>query len=143
MHRLVREVFEQQVAPLYSEEGVRSFLEYIDADAMARRSRRDHYLVGAEDPDSGDFLGACEVRRVTHIALLFVRTDRQRSGVGRALLDYVRSVCREKGRRVLTVNAAPNAVAAYQALGFVVQGDERESGGIRSVPMIRSVDEQA
>lgn len=141
-HRLVRQVFEEQVAPHYSAEGVESFLGYISADALARRAGRDHELIGAEDPDTGELVGVAEVRRTTHLALLFVRPERQREGTGRRLVDYVLERCRARGRRVVTVNAAPNAVAAYEALGFTAQGPEREKAGIRSVPMIRTTDER-
>ncbi len=142
MHRLIREVFQTQVAPLYTEEGVRAFLDYIDPDQLAGRAARDHELVAAEDAETGDILGVAELRRCTHIALLFVGAEAQRGGVGRVLLEYVRSRCLSRGRRILTVNAAPNAVSAYEHLGFSVQGPEREESGIRSVPMMRSVDEQ-
>lgn len=141
-HRLVRQVFEEQVAPLYSAEGVESFLGYISADALGRRAGRDHKLIGAEDPHTGELVGVAEVRRITHLALLFVRTDRQGEGIGRRLLDYVLESCRARGRGVVTVNAAPNAVAAYEALGFKAQGPEREKAGIRSVPMMRTTDDQ-
>lgn len=141
MHRLIREVFTTQVAPLYSEEGVRSFLDYIDPDQLARRTGRDHELIAAEDDGTGDILGVAEVRRCTHIALLFVRAEVQRAGIGRKLLEHVCSRCRSRGRRILTVNAAPNAVSAYEHLGFKAQGAEHEESGIRSVPMMRAVDE--
>jgi GNAT superfamily N-acetyltransferase len=141
VHRLIREVFTTQVAPLYSEEGVCSFLDYIDPDELARRAGRDHELIAAEDTRTGDILGVAEVRRCTHIALLFVSAEVQREGVGRRLLEQVCLRCRSRGRRILTVNAAPNAVSAYEHLGFTSQGPEREESGIRSVPMIRAVDE--
>lgn len=141
MHRLIREVFNTQVAPLYSEEGVRAFLDYVDPDQLARRAGQDHELIAAEDEGTGDILGVAEIRRCTHIALLFVGADVQRRGVGRRLLEYVCSQCRSRGRRILTVNAAPNAVSAYEHLGFTAQGPEREESGIRSVPMMRAVEE--
>jgi predicted GNAT family N-acyltransferase len=65
----------------------------------------------------------------------------QRAGIGRKLLEHVCSRCRSRGRRILTVNAAPNAVSAYEHLGFSAQGPEHEESGIRSVPMMRAVDE--
>lgn len=141
VHRLIREVFTTQVAPLYTEEGVRSFLDYIEPDELAQRAGRDHELIAAEDAGTGDILGVAEVRRCTHISLLFVSAEVQRAGVGRRLLEHVCSRCRSRGRRILTVNAAPNAVSAYERLGFSVQGPEREEAGIRSVPMMRTVEE--
>jgi GNAT superfamily N-acetyltransferase len=142
-HRLISDVFHEQVAPLYSQEGVRTFLEYIAEEDLARRASRDHELLGVENRDTGELLGVAELRRANHIALLFVRSDSQKKGVGRMLLDYIRSSCRMRGRRVITVNAAPNAVDAYTAMGFVAQGPEQEQEGIRSVPMIRSVDDES
>ncbi|MFP4067325.1 MAG: GNAT family N-acetyltransferase [Spirochaetaceae bacterium] len=140
---LVREVFEEHVAPLYDATGVASFLDYIDEQALVRRAGRDHVLVGAEEPDTGTLLGVLELRRYAHIALLFVRTEHQGQGVGRALLRYAEETARGRGRNILTVNATPNAVRAYEALGFAASDGEQEQNGIRSVPMIRSISEHS
>jgi len=140
-HRIIRDVFEEQVAPLYTEDGRRAFLDYISVDGLTSRFGRGHELIGAEAVASGALLGVAEVRRCTHVALLFVRTAYQRAGVGRALVSCVAARCRRRGRRIITVNAAPNAVAAYRALGFAEIGPERDKSGIRSVPMQLSAGE--
>ena len=140
-HKLISGVFCDQIAPLYGEEGIRTFRQYISEEDLARRASRDHELLGVENRDTGELVGVAEVRRANHIALLFVRADCQKMGVGRMLLDYIRSSCRMRGRKVITVNATPNAVGAYEAMGFIAEGPEQEQEGVRSVPMMRSADE--
>jgi len=42
--RLVRQVFNGFVAPLYKQEGVEEFLRYADPDLMAKRAQNNHLL---------------------------------------------------------------------------------------------------
>ena len=56
---------------------------------------------------------------------LYIRPDRRRSGVGRALVERVETLGRELGARHLwleTSNLNVPAVAAYRALGFALTG---------------------
>jgi ribosomal protein S18 acetylase RimI-like enzyme len=56
---------------------------------------------------------------------LYIRPDRRRSGIGRALVDRVDSLGRELGARHLwleTSNANPPALRAYRAMGFELTG---------------------
>ena len=56
---------------------------------------------------------------------LYVRPDRRRAGIGRALVDRVAALGGELGARHLwleTSNVNPPAVAAYRAMGFALTG---------------------
>jgi ribosomal protein S18 acetylase RimI-like enzyme len=53
---------------------------------------------------------------------LFVEPERKRAGVGRALVDDARRIARERGARRIDVVANPQAVAFYEAVGFVASG---------------------
>ena len=72
------------------------------------------------------------LRAPRHVAMLFVRSSLQRSGIARALLASAGDVNCE-----FTVNSSPNAVAAYERLGFRVTGSEQCVHGIRFIPMQR------
>jgi ribosomal protein S18 acetylase RimI-like enzyme len=54
---------------------------------------------------------------------LFVEPGRMRGGVGRALVDDARRIARERGARRIDVVANPQAVAFYEAVGFVPAGE--------------------
>lgn len=73
---LVWEVFEQDVAPSYREEGIEKFREYICYEDMSRRFQtRELYFFGAFEGEK--LLGVIAVSRTGHICLFFVRKDQQ------------------------------------------------------------------
>src|SRR3954468_2942515 len=53
---------------------------------------------------------------------LFVDSDRMRGGVGRRLVDDAKRIARERGAARIDVLANPQAVAFYEAVGFVATG---------------------
>jgi GNAT superfamily N-acetyltransferase len=53
---------------------------------------------------------------------LFVEPERMRGGVGRELVDDAKRIARERGARRIDVVANPQAVAFYEAVGFVAAG---------------------
>jgi GNAT superfamily N-acetyltransferase len=129
---LARRVFDEHVAPLYSEEGRAAYHRYADPAAVAARAA-NHRLWLAED--GGDAVGVLEVRNAAHVSMLFVDTGRQRAGIARALLRAAFGPA--DAWPALTVFSAPNAVAAYERMGFEATGAEQETDGIRFVPMRR------
>ena len=133
---LVGRVFDDHVAPLFASDGVAEFHRYAAAEALARRQAADHLVLVAEDA-AGRLVGAAEIRAARHLSMFFVDTRAQRQGVGRALLAEVVRRCRARrpDLTMLTVHASPNAVPAYQRLGFCVQEPEREQNGIRFTTM--------
>jgi GNAT superfamily N-acetyltransferase len=134
--RLITEVFAADIAPLYGEEGVQEFLAYSAPDKLKQRSRRDHFVLLACHGD--DIVAVAEMRTNNHLALFFVSRSRQRQGVGRELLRRAIDLCSRElpDLDAITVNASPNAVAAYERLGFVADGAERTEHGIRFTPML-------
>ena len=127
---LAREVFDQFVASCYSPEGITEFHRYSSHEALSQRHESGHVTFVAER--SGEFVGMLHLREPCHVSMLFVRAAHQRSGVGRGLLAYAGDTdCQ------FTVSSSPNAVAAYECLGFRVTGSEQCVHGIRFVPMQR------
>ena len=133
---LVRRVFLRHVGPLCDKDGVNEFLAYAAPGSMGQRARLGHAFILAWKHDEP--VGLIEVRDYHHISLLFVDTDHQRRGIGRQLLRRALCLCREKHRdvRQVDVNVSPNAVRAYERLGFRQQAPERTEDGIRFVPMV-------
>jgi predicted GNAT family N-acyltransferase len=136
---LVSRVFNSFVAPQYSQEGVDEFLKFADPDAMAARTQANHLVIVAET--NSDIVGMIEMRDGEHICLLFVDEAFQRRGIARELLRKALETCarNQPCQAAITVNSSPNAVEAYQRLGFQMTGTEQLKSGIRFVPMTLNI----
>lgn len=78
------------------------------------------------------------VKPPQHLYHLFVRSDLQRNGIGTTLLAVADArVERSTGSCLASVNSSLNAVTTYERLGFVIDGDVAEDGGVRFQPMRR------
>ena len=86
-------------------------------------------------------IGVIVIRADSHIALLFVDKPYQRKGIARELVIRGIDACRRRtpNLKKITVNASPNAVAAYERIGFQCLDEEKTINGIRFVPMEFSV----
>jgi GNAT superfamily N-acetyltransferase len=128
-------VFNEFVAPQYSQEGVEEFMKYIQPEELSSRTQGNHFSLIAE-LDS-EIVGVIEIRNYSHVALLFVDSRFQRKGVGRELLRKAMEICRrnELSLSQVTVNASPNSVTAYERMGFKPTDAEQCVNGIRFVPM--------
>ncbi|PTY01831.1 GNAT family N-acetyltransferase [Opitutaceae bacterium EW11] len=128
--RLSAEVFMEAVAPLYSAEGTRVFLDYASVAAWRERHERGQRTWLALDQSR--MIGVLHIRDGNHVSMFFVDTAHQRHGIGRCLL---RHAIAELGVGEFTVNSSPNSVAGYEKLGFAATGPEEEKFGIRFTPM--------
>ena len=129
---LAREVFDQFVAPLYQPDGVSEFYRYSSTDALSQRHGSDHVTLVAEH--SGELVGMLHLRKPCHVAMLFVRFSFQHKGIGRKLLAAAAALVGDPDCK-FTVNSSPNAVPAYEHLGFHAIGSEQCVHGIRFIPM--------
>jgi GNAT superfamily N-acetyltransferase len=127
---LAREVFDQFVASCYQPEGVTEFHRYSSPEALSQRHDSGHVTFVAEQ--SGELVGMLHLRKPSHVSMLFVQAAHQRSGVARGLL----AAAGDTGCQ-FTVSSSPNAVAAYERLGFRVTDSEQCVHGIRFIPMQR------
>src|SRR3974377_2179226 len=110
---LVRRVFNEFVAPLYSQEGVDEFFRYAQPDALAQRSQNNHYVLLAVVERNP--VGMIEIRDNCHVSMLFVDRSFQRQGISRALLQQAIDECRRHHPDLnqISVHAAPNSVPIY------------------------------
>jgi GNAT superfamily N-acetyltransferase len=130
---LVERVFDETVAPHYSDAGVREFYSYAAAEPLAARSLSNHFVLVAEQGDA--LVGMIEMRHAQHVAMLFV--EPRGRGIGGQLLKAALAVCESEHPDLarVTVHSSPNAVAAYEKLGFLATDQEGELNGIRFIPM--------
>lgn len=132
---LIKNVFDEFVAPLYTYEGVSEFSKYLDQASFKTRLQSNHFLMGCYY--KGDIIGVIEIRNYDHVSLLFVDGKFQRKGIAKYLFYKAINICINKNKKLvkLTVNASPNSVEIYKKLGFIEISDKKESNGIIFVPM--------
>lgn len=134
MSALAQEVFDQFVAPYYQAEGVAEFYRYASVEALSQRHKSGHITLVAEH--SGELVGMLQLREPRHVSMLFVQSSWQRGGIARGLLATAGALVGDPDCE-FTVSSSPNAVSAYERLGFRITGSERCVHGIRFVPMQR------
>ena len=124
---LIWNTFLQFEAPDYSEQGVKTFQDFIE---------------NAEILQSLELFGAYEHQTLTgviatnnnrkHICCFFVSAQFQRQGIGKKLWEYIKE---HSPHTTITVNSSPYAVPIYHKLGFVDTDFEQLRDGIRYTPM--------
>jgi GNAT superfamily N-acetyltransferase len=133
--KFISVVFNEYVAPGFSQDGIDEFMKYIKPDALASQLKENHFaFIATVD---AEILGIIEVRNYNHVALFFVDGRFQRKGIGRKLLQKALELCNSNDSEFskLTVNASPNSIMAYETLGFEAADGEQCINGIRFVPM--------
>ncbi len=135
-HALVSSVFNEFVAPLYSDEGISEFRSFIEPLKLLEWLRANNVILAAEI--YGEMVGVIGVRDWNHVSLLFVRGDRQGRGIAKSLLAEALQRCKtaKPDLAQVTVNSSPNAVGAYRRMGFSPTSEEQLTNGIRYVPMV-------
>ncbi|MFD1383071.1 GNAT family N-acetyltransferase [Rhodanobacter aciditrophus] len=123
--------FTLSVAGTVSEEGIATFATIASPDAFLNRMSRGDYLTLVAEID-GVIEGVSALKDGHHLAMLFVRPERQKSGIGRQLL---RSLIENVTVDTMTVRASLSSVTAYEKYGFELSGDIGESAGLAYQPL--------
>ena len=132
---LVQSVFDEFVAPGYSNEGVTAFKKLIDAGSFTERLSSGNLVLLAISENK--IIGILEMRQYSHITLLFVENSFQKKGIAQELCRKSVELCRKLNPELkqITVNSSPKALGAYQKIGFSPADEEKEKNGIRFTPM--------
>ncbi len=133
-HELVWQVFSQFEAPEYSEEGIRTFSDFIQTQSMRQRIL-DGELVLYGAWRLNELIGVLAAKAGGHISLFFIRAEYHRQGFGKMLFQRYLKDAAASGTEIITVNSSPYAVAVYEKLGFSKTSEEQTIQGIRFVPM--------
>ena len=132
--RLAWVTFLEFEAEDYGEEGIENFRDFLVDEKLNRMFLLGEYVVFvAEDRDG--ILGMISLRNGNHLSLLFVDSKHHRQGIGGALLSEMEHYLKEEDRKSITVDAAPYALDFYLRRGYVPEGPERTTAGIRYTPM--------
>ena len=133
---LVWRVFEQCSKADYEEMGVRTFEHFIRRESM-EESMDSGEMVFFGAYESNRLVGVVAMRSGFNVSLLFVEKAYQRRGVAWRLLRRAVAYCVEQNVKLrhITVNASPNGVPAYLAMGFYPMSEEQKKDGMRFTPM--------
>ena len=127
---LCMKAFMNSVAPSLSNEGVVSFQSIASVGGFSNRMKEDNIILVYEE--NGKVKGVIELKEGSHVAMLFVAPDFQKSGIGRALVSAITPYTRAE---TITVSASLNSIPAYFRYGFTCAGDPDEKSGLKYQPM--------
>ena len=132
---LIQKVFIDCIAPQYSEEGVKIFLEFNEQTNTIERLENNGFMIIAKE--GNNIIGVIEVKDYTHITRFFVDVEFQGQGIGRKLFFMALKKCMMYNDNIdcLSVNSSPNSVNIYEHLGFVKESSLTEKNGIKFMPM--------
>lgn len=122
--------FLQSVASTLSDEGITTFSNIAARDAFLDRMRGDNLMLVAENNENIE--GVIELKEGRHVAMLFIRPESQKRGIGRKLLI---SALNHAKVETVTVRASLSSVTAYENYGFERSGEVGESAGLVYQPM--------
>lgn len=128
-------VFNEFVAPGFSQDGIDEFMKFIKPDAIESQLTENYF--GFMATLGEEIIGIIEVRNNNHVALFFVDGHFQRKGIGKTLLQKALELCNRNNTEFskITVNASPNSIMAYETMGFKPADVAQCINGIRFVPM--------
>lgn len=112
-------------------EAAQPFLATLTPAATAQRIASPDFRHYVAEDDSG-ICGVIALRGGSHIYHLFVREDRHRRGIARALWTHAQAL---SGHDTFTVRSSPYAEPVYAALGFVREAPPRTDNGVTYVAM--------
>ena len=127
---LIETAYAATIAPHFGKRGREAFLNTAAVSSIEARLAGDAEAWVAVRPDKS-IVGYAEMDG-DHLKMLFVRHELQRSGIGSALLRFLRVL---RSGQMVTVNVAPNADAFYLAMGFKPTGPRQQSNGVVFTPM--------
>lgn len=136
----IEKIFDEFIAPEYTQEGVNEFKKYIDPEKIKERLAKNHFMLFALDKDE-KLVGLIEMRNFNHLSNLFIRNDMQRKGIGKQLFSGAINKCLKENPELkeITVASSPNSIKAYESMGFVPTEGEKIINGLRFVPMVYKV----
>lgn len=131
---VIREVFDNTVAPDFEPEGIAQMHDFVAAQALAGRAAVQTTLVAL---DGSQIVGVIQMRDVDHVSLLFVDPLHRDQGIATALMKQVEKACCAEGKPLMTVNSSLHAQGFYQRLGYEALGGSERLQGFVFVPMIK------
>ena len=138
--RFVSELAVTHIGSTLQVGGLENLLRSMDVESITQMVDGFPHWVALE---GGAIVGIAVVKPPSHIYHLFVRSDRQRSGIGQRLMnEALWFISDRSGRATVTVNSSLNVVDTYRKFGFRNAGMRWFDGaGVRFQPMSRDLPE--
>ncbi len=135
MNKLIRKVYDEFVAPDYSEQGNAFFYDWISPGKIAERQKDIINLFEAFADNV--LIGMIEIRDDSYISLLFVDKNFHKMGIAKKLFRTALENCVKKTGQIekFYVHASPYSIPVYQRLGFKESAQMQEENGIKYMPM--------
>jgi GNAT superfamily N-acetyltransferase len=135
---MVNNVFDEFVGADYSENGKKTFKDYIAPENILERFNNKTSCFYVAKCNS-EIIGILEIRNKDHVSLFFVKKEFHGKGIGTKLFDnYIKILKQENnGIKTITVNSSFFAEKIYSKMGFVKTGEIQEKDGIKYIPMER------
>lgn len=139
VYDLIVRVFDEFIAPEFSQQGVEEFLGYASPEGLKSRAQGNRFVILAVLQDL--IVGMIEVRNHNHISLLFVDKGYQGQGIAGELIERSLGRCLSRNPSLgsISVNSSPNSVTFYEKVGFRPKAPEQQHNGIRFVPMVLKI----
>lgn len=135
---LVNNVFNEFVAGDYSQEGQKTFSDYLEIklEELSQDLNNGHKKMWGFY-ENEKIIGVIGTRDRFHISLMFVSKDYQKRKIATKLFTTVVDSLKEENSKSfeMTVNSSPYAVKIYERLGFWATDNEQIKNGIRFMPM--------
>jgi len=133
---MVSNVFNEFVGIDYSENGKRTFKDYIEPKKILERYNNgtSHFYIAKSN---NEIIGILEVKNKDHISLFFVKKEFHGKGIGKQLFNnYIKALKQDNnGIKKITVNSSFFAEIIYSKMGFIKTDEAQERDGIKYIPM--------
>lgn len=87
---------------------------------------KNNLLIAAFEDE--DILGCCmlveENPTTVRLRQMAVLNDLQGKGIGRALMTFAENIARDRGYKIIAMNARKNATGFYEKMGYKIASDE-------------------
>lgn len=133
---LIRTTLRISNAPDYPPDVLEPLSEYFSPAKVERLARERAYLVAEEK--NGKIVGTAALDG-SRLRTFFVHPDRQRKGVGRALLGELERHASAAGLNRLEVESSVTGVPFYEALGYRRTGRVIDGTGGREIQLTKSL----
>jgi len=132
---LLQDLTRRFIAPDCTGEGAALLLQAMSESAIAGYIQQPNfdYLLGEMN---AELVAVVATRDNSHLYHLFVASHCQGKGYAAKLFAEAKARCLQRAdTKIFTVNSSLYALPVYQHLGFVAVGGQRDTQGIRDVPM--------
>lgn len=133
---MVNNVFDEFVGIDYSENGKKTFKDYINHKNILERfdNKTSKFYIAKNDDE---IIGILEIKNKDHVSLFFVKKEYNGKGIGKKLFDnYIKALKQYNNEiKVITVNSSFFAEKIYNKMGFIKTDEIQEKDGIKYIPM--------